>query len=109
MARFAAFFRARRWDLLVPDFTGAFLTAGSGTGSDHASAARASDGSWGAIYVPTSRSITANLSGFVHAVIAKWFNPATGSSTTISGSPFAIGARVTTSPPSSGDWVLVFE
>src|SRR6185436_13336537 len=57
MARIMSLLAGRRWELLVPDATGSFLVSGRGsTGSDHAVAARASDGSFGIVYVPTARN-----------------------------------------------------
>ena len=59
------FFAQRAWQLLVPDWPNAFLTnGGSYTNANFASAAQASDGRWGAIYVPKNESLTVAMSGF---------------------------------------------
>jgi hypothetical protein len=109
-----ALFGARRWDLLVPDQTSSFLTAGWSSGTDRASAARASDGSWGLAYLPSSRNITVDLSGFSGAVRASWFDPTSGILSPVPGSPFInTGSRSLNSPATNGagdsDWVLVLE
>lgn len=100
--RLKSFFATRPWWKLVPQ---SFLSAG-GSG---ASVERANDGTWGAAYFPTQRSITVNLSSFAQSVTGRWYNPATGAYTVIAGSPFAPSGVVTTSPPATGDWVVVFE
>jgi len=109
------FFGSRHWDKLVPDAAHTFVTAGlGGSGTTHLVAARASDGSWGAAYVPTARTITVNLSGFAGLVQAHWYDPTSGAMTTVSGAPFANTGTVNiTTPGSNGtgtsDWVLVFD
>lgn len=109
MTRLATFFESRRWDELVPDVNQTFLTAGSSTGSAFASAALTSDGTFGAIYVPTPRNLVVNMAKLSGATTARWYNPAAGSYRTVTGSPFAnIGSR-TFNPGTSGDWVLVLE
>jgi hypothetical protein len=98
-------FAARAWWKLVPDQSRAFVTSGfSG-----ASVERASDGTWGAAYLPSSRTMTVRLAGFTRSTTGKWFNPSTGSFTTIAGSPFANSGSVNVTPPAAGDWVLIFE
>jgi hypothetical protein len=110
-----AFIAARRWDLLVPDWSNAFLTNGGDySGANFVSAARASDGSWGAVYVQGEQSLTLDLSGFSHAVNGSWVDPTSGAQTTIAGSPFANTGTVTLMPPATNatgdaDWVLAFE
>jgi len=111
MQRLHTLFTSRRWDLLVPDQTSAFITSG-GSGI---SAARASDGSWGIVYIPTTRNMMIDLSGFSHPVNAKWFDPTNGTYTTIQCSPFNnCGTRSILSTPGNNsagdqDWILVFE
>jgi len=48
----------------------------------------------------------AKLSG---PATARWYNPATGTYTVVSGSPFANTGSRTFNPGASGDWVLVLE
>ena len=81
MARIAGLLVGRRWDLLVPDANGNFLVSGrGGSGSDHAVAARASDGSFGVAYVPTARSnVQLSLAGFSTGTVrARWYDPTSG-------------------------------
>lgn len=118
MARIASLLAGRRWDLLVPDATGSFLVSGrGGTGSDHAVAARASDGSFGVVYVPTARSdVQVSLGGFTTgSVRARWYDPTSGAFQTVPGSPFAAtGSTPRLATPGNNstgwpDWVLVLE
>jgi len=118
MARIRSLLAGRHWDLLVPDATGSFLLSGrGGTGADHAVAARASDGSFGAVYVPTARSnVQVSLGGFsTRKVRARWYDPTSGALQTVPGSPFiAPGSTPQLATPgnnSSGwpDWVLLLD
>jgi hypothetical protein len=118
MARIRSLLAGRRWELLVPDATGSFLLSGrSGTGADHAVAARASDGSFGAVYVPTARSdVQVSLGGFSTGwVRARWYDPTSGALQSIPGSPFAAsGSTPQLATPGSNstgwsDWVLLLE
>ena len=106
----------RRWDLLVPDWGNTFLTnGGSYTNANFASAARASDGTWAAIYVPTNESLTVDLSGFTtSSIIVQWFDPTTSALSTATGSPFSnsgthtFSATPGTNAQGDADWVLLF-
>jgi hypothetical protein len=64
------------------------------------------DGTLGIAYLPTTTTITVNLTGFSGSVTAKWIDPSTGVATTISGS------QQFTSPGNTSDgqqdWVLLF-
>jgi hypothetical protein len=111
------FFSSRRWDLLVPDWGNAFLTnGGSYSNATFASAALASDGSWGAVYVPTNESLTVKL-GLLSppTVNAYWVDPTNGTRTLIAGSPFTpTGSHTFAATPgnnanSDADWVLLLE
>jgi chitodextrinase len=117
-------FTAREWFNLVPDQSHTFLTAGAGTydsaeddvlQSDYATAAVTPDGSFGAVYVPTARQITVNLSRMTGAITARWFDPSNNTFQAIAGSPFASssGAQRFTTPGSNsegnGDWLLVLD
>jgi Protein of unknown function (DUF4038)/Putative collagen-binding domain of a collagenase len=110
------------WYQLVPDQNHAVLTAGYGTftdtgpvhTNDYATAARTPDGSVVMVYMPTSRTITIDMSKLAGTVTARWFDPTDGTSTTASGSPFAnSGSRQFTPPGAnaegSGDWVLLLQ
>jgi hypothetical protein len=117
MQQLHAIFSPRRWDLLVPDSSNTFLTNGAGlTGFQHVSAARASDGSWGAIYVAsgTKTALTVDLSGFSGTMSATWIDPSNGAKSAVTGSPFANKGTASITPPGTNaaadtDWVLVFE
>ena len=110
------------WYLFVPDQNHTVLTAGYGTYSaggavhtnDYATAARASDGSTVMVYMPTSRTVTIDMSQLGGAVTARWFDPTNGRFTAISGSPFANSGSMQFTPPGanaegSGDWVLLLQ
>ena len=83
--------------------------------NDYATAARASDGSAILIYMPTSRTITVDMSKITgSSVTARWFDPTNNTYSTVAGSPFAnSGSRQFTPPGNnaegSSDWVLVLE
>ncbi len=104
--RLGSLFSARHWEKLVPDSGHRCLAAGfSGTSTE-----MASDNSWCAAFLPSSRQVTVGLGNFAPRMLSlSWFNPSTGSFTTVSGSPFANSGSVTISPPGAGDWVLVVE
>src|SRR5262249_49390386 len=108
-------FSALRWDLLVPDIAGTFLTAGVSSGNTKAATALASDGSLGMIYAPTNRSLTVNLAKLGGtSVRARWYAPAGGPFTTLPGSPLPRTSTVFAMPASANaggdaDWVLVLE
>ena len=118
MARIRSLLVGYRWDLLVPDATGSFLVSGrGGSGSDHAVAARASDGSFGIVYVPTARSdVQVSLGGFSTGTVgARWYDPTSGAWQAVPGSPFAApGSTPRLATPGNNstgwpDWVLVLE
>lgn len=97
------------WWNLVPDTNSSVLTSSPGSGTGRAVAARVSDGSAVVVFTPSSRTLTVNMTKLAGAsVSARWYNPATGAFTTISGSPFAnTGSRSFTS--SGVDAVLVLQ
>lgn len=94
-------FSVRRWDKLVP--TCSFITSGS----IGASCSKASDGTWAAAYVSSSRSVTVNLAAFSPSLVtASWYSPTSGAFTVL-GTFANSGTRTWTSP--AGDSVLVVE
>jgi len=105
----------RPWWTLEPDRTGALLTAGISSGADRAVAARASDGSFAVVYLPSVRAVTFNLAQLTGPnVNARWCDPTNGVCTTASGSPFPAAGSQTLVPPGAnnnnyGDWVLMLE
>ena len=80
-------------------------------------AARASDGSFGIVYVPTARSnVQVSLGGFSTGTVrARWYDPTSGAWRAVPGSPFAAAGSTprlaTPGNNSTGwpDWVLVLE
>jgi hypothetical protein len=103
-------FRSRSWSTLVPDYGHAVVTAGYGDlyGSSHAGVSRTSDGNSVIAYIPSSRTVTLDMTK-VSGPESKawWFNPSTGVATPIGTYPNA-GSRAFT-PGSGGDWVLVLD
>jgi hypothetical protein len=91
-----------------------YLSLGSITTSTCATAARTSDGSLVMAYLPTSRTITVDMSKLASMATARWYDPTNGAYVKIEGSPGAnIESREFTPPGSNssgdGDWVLVLE
>jgi hypothetical protein len=115
-------FAPRQWFNLVPDQNHTLLTGGYGTysaggslgGNDYATAARTADGTLGIIYMPTSRTITVDLSTLAGAVNASWYDPSRGTYLGVGGSPLPNSGQVNIAPPGpnadgDADWVLVLE
>ena len=116
MAHLKALFEARRWYDLLPDQAHTVVTDGLGTfgSDDYVTAARTADGTLALAYMPSSRTITADLSTFSGSVSARWYDPAAGTFTSITGSPFANAGSRQFDPPGlnadgDDDWVLVLE
>ncbi|MFZ5829090.1 MAG: glycoside hydrolase family 140 protein, partial [Planctomycetota bacterium] len=80
-------------------------------GADHARAARAADGSYAIVYLPTGKPVTVQLGQLSgESINAWWFNPRQNSSQLIG--KFRRTAEREFTPPSSGrnnDWVLVID
>lgn len=110
MKHWGKLFRSRRWSDLVPDQKHEVVTRGIGEirGLDYLAAARTSDGSTVIAYMPTPRTITADMSK-VSGSRAKawWFDPRTGKANLIGEFPTTGSKDFTT--PGEGDWVLVLE
>lgn len=116
------FFESLPWWKLVPDQAHAVVTAGLGTfgdlrttrvsESDYCTASKTPDGSVVVAYMPTARTITVNMMSLKGRAYGKWFDPTSGTYTTIPGGPFANrGEREFTPPGKNGsgdsDWVLL--
>lgn len=124
------------WQDLVPDQQHTTLTAGYGTfgrdeihfekdgldasyslrvsQSDYATAARTPDGAYVVIYLPTSRSVTVDMSRLSGPVRAEWIDPTNGERKAITGGPFPnFGLRDFTPPKQNhardSDWVLLLK
>ena len=75
--------KSRAWYDLVPDQNHSVLTAGYGTfadtgpvhTNDYATAAHTPDGSLVIVYLPSSRTITIDMSKLTGNVTARWFDP----------------------------------
>jgi hypothetical protein len=118
MGHLAALFQSRPWYDLVPDQDHSVVTSGLGDfGSyEYVTAARTPDGRLVIVYVPTTRSITVDMSRMSGPAIARWFDPVAGIFIDISGSALPNSGLVEfTTPgdnedgPGSDDWVLVLE
>jgi Protein of unknown function (DUF4038)/Putative collagen-binding domain of a collagenase len=80
----------------------------------YAPAARTSDGTLVMVYLPSTRSITVDMSTLAGPASARWYDPTNGSYIAIDGSPLQNLGRHQFRPPASntagdGDWVLVLE
>jgi hypothetical protein len=117
-------FAKRKWYDLVPDQAHTVVTDGYGTPAPfgtgsvttdtYATAARTSDGTLIIVYMPTIRTITADLSKLAGVTAAHWYDPTTGDYINVNGSPFVnSGNRQFTPPGKNGDgaadWLLVLE
>ena len=81
---------------------------------DFCTASRTEDGSIVVAYMPTPREITVKMTSLKGPVMARWFDPVTGTFFVIPGGPFAnTGSRRFTPPrkvnddDGDGDWVLL--
>jgi hypothetical protein len=120
-----ALFAPRAWFNLIPDTNHTVVTAGFGTFSaaadinlvnnnDYATAARTADGSLVMAYMPTSRTLTVDMSKVSGPAVGHWYDPANGTYLPITGSPFANSGTRTFTPSGNnsdgdGDWILVLE
>jgi hypothetical protein len=111
-----ALFWPRRWSDLVPDQNHSVVTAGLGTygTNDYVTAASSPDGTLAIAYVPSSRTLTVDLSKFSGSVTARWYDPTTGTFTSASDSPLPnVDSQQFTTPGANAagddDWVLVLE
>ena len=77
-------------------------------------AASTPDGKLALVYVPTSRTITVDLTRLSGAVTARWYDPTAGSYQSIAGSPFPNSSSHAFAAPGfhadgASDWMLVLE
>jgi hypothetical protein len=103
-------FRSRSWYDLIPDEKHEVVTGGLGEfmGLDYLAAARTSDGSTVIAYMPTSRTITVDMSKVSGAqAVGWWFDPRNGQAT--AAGTFPTSGPQELSPPAQGDWVLVLD
>ena len=113
MTHLRKLFDALAWWRMEPDVNGKLVTSGVGGGTDRVAAGRAGDGSFAVIYLPSIRTIGVDMSRLSGSEIAaRWYDPAGGTYSAVSGSPFPPKGIRTFRPEganSSGfdDWVLV--
>ncbi len=103
-------FRSRPWFELVPDQKHEVVTAGLGEfdGNDYLAAGRTTDGSTVIAYMPTSRTISVDMTKITGGrVRAWWFDPSNGQ-VSDGGTLPSTGTHDFT-PPGEGDWVLVLD
>lgn len=105
-------FRSRSFQKLVPDLTNVVMTAGS---SNNSACTRTSDGISIVAYVPTSQTITIDMSKITDAgsqANCNWYDPTSGAVTNI-GTFANTGTKTFTTPGSNstgdGDWGLVID
>jgi hypothetical protein len=114
-------FSRRRWYDLVPDTEhrlvvagyGTYSNAGSVNSNDYVTAARTPDGRLAIAYLPTGHLVEIDMrrmSG--RRVRVQWYDPTTGSYSTVPGSPFPRNGRRRFAVPGKNgeggkDWVLV--
>jgi Protein of unknown function (DUF4038)/Putative collagen-binding domain of a collagenase len=115
----------RAWYSLVPDQAHSVVTAGFGTmtvqgavvnvdDSDYATTGRTADGSLVMVYLPTSRTITVDMTKLRQSARAQFYDPSNGTFSPVAGSPLPNTGTRTFAPPGpngdgDGDWVLVLE
>jgi hypothetical protein len=116
MTHLRELFTSVPWWELEPDMDNTLLTGGLGPERDRAVAARSADRALALLYLPSSREITLDLGQLAGPEIAaRWYDPADGRFSAVSGSPFeATGLRrfLPESPTNSSgfnDWVVVLE
>ncbi|HET7540237.1 MAG TPA: DUF4038 domain-containing protein [Polyangiaceae bacterium] len=103
-------FSSRHWYELVPDQNHLAVTAGLGTWGaiDYVAAARTSSGSSVLAFLPTSRTVTVDLTKISGSQAqAWWYNPRSGQSSLIGTFPTTSSEPFT--PPADGDWLLVID
>ncbi len=117
-----SFFEARSWYRLVPDTNhivvvsnyGTFSSTGHVADNDYLTAARTPDGSLAVIYTPIIRSFAVDMSQLSGPAVSRWFDPSSGTYSSIAGSPLTNSGTQTFTPPGNnsdgdGGWVLVLE
>ena len=115
-------FVPRAWYNLIPDTSHSVVTAGYGTFSstggvgvnNYVTAASTPDGSLVMAYIPTTQTITMNMSKLSGISTARWYDPTSGTFTNILGSPFSNTGSEKFTPPSANssgdeDWVIVMD
>jgi hypothetical protein len=103
-------FRSRRWQTLVPDYTGSIIKKGNGTmdTKDHVVAAETSDGNTIIAYLPSGKNINVDISK-IRGTRSKcwWYNPSNGK--TVNAGTYNNSGIRNFAPLTDGDWVLVID
>jgi hypothetical protein len=116
VGRLRELFSGLRWWQLMPDTADELVTAGRGTplmtdapmdvlDDDYVTAARTADGRQAVVYLPTSRTISANTGALPAGSQAAWVDPTSGRRTQV-----AMSTSFTTPGTNDGgdkDWILL--
>lgn len=101
-------FSLYRWELLQPKTDTSLVSSSLGSAGTRVCPARASDGSFAMIWVPTSQTVTVVMSAITSSSVrARLYNTTDGSYSTVSGSPFTNTG--TQNIASGGERVLVLD
>lgn len=92
------FFESIAWEKLVGDDS--VVAEGLGTGGELGAGARATDGSYALVYVPTGRKIRLETKRIRGGLEAEWLDPRTGARVA------AVGGSEGYETPTGEDWVL---
>jgi len=116
----AKLFAGLQWFRLVPDQAHKIVTAGYGTftssgnvgSSNYVTTAATPDGTLAISYLPTGGTIVVDMARLAGRVQARWFDPANGTYSPVSSSPFTNPGKVRLTTPGANadgdpDWVLV--
>jgi hypothetical protein len=110
MDYFQRLFRSRSWQTLIPDFEHVVVTSGFGTWglTDYVTTAITKDGNTIISYLPSGRTITADL-GKISGDKAKcwWYDPSSGKAIKIG--TFKTSESHSFTAASESDWVLVID
>ena len=113
--RAKTFFEAVAWHMLAPD-AHAVLTSGYGTigTADYATCSVDSGGTLAAIYMPSNRTMTIDMTQFSGTVTARWYDPTNGSYTADAASPLSNTgthdfSRAGANSAGDHDWLLLLE
>jgi len=100
------------WPALQPDTQTTLVVEGRGSGAEQVAVSFSTDRTMAAVYVPTRRDITVDLSLFSTAQVRlQWFIPASGEFADLPGSPVTRSTAQVVSPPdnTTRDWVAIIE
>jgi Protein of unknown function (DUF4038)/Putative collagen-binding domain of a collagenase len=115
MAHLHALFARLPWQTLEPDIDNRFLVRGEGFRQLRAVAAVTHDRSTAVVYLPSTRTVTLDMSKLSGpAIRAWWYDPSAGKTIEIVGPPLRAGGlkRFRPAPANAegtGDWVLLLQ